>query len=194
MSEMQMTTHTQTKYNPIRGIPSAMHGNGGSATQHQLLSSLTYDVLVEKIESRYVARALFWPQDVVIADTREEALTQAREVILKHLAQSELVSISIDPASIGIQQSTLNGSQIETNNHSEERQTSKNPLSKFFGMYKDHREDFEEFQAEMARYRDELDKELGMGEYMIDDTPDFDEQYEADNLVETNIEKEAVLT
>ena len=193
MSEMQMTTDTQTTYNPIQGMPLVMHGNGDSITQHQLLSSLTYDVLVEKSESRYVARALFWPQDVVIADTREEALTQAREVILKHLAQSELVSLSIEPGSIGTQQSILNGFPIETTHNSEEGRASKNPLSKFFGMYKEHQEDLEEFQAEMARYRDELDKELGVGKYMVDDTPDFDKQSTADNLVETNTEKEETL-
>lgn len=57
-----------------------------------------YDVLVEKTETTYVARALFWPHEEIIAETREAVLTKALAVIQKHLSQSEIVTLSVDTA------------------------------------------------------------------------------------------------
>ena len=96
----------------------------------------TYDILLENLDKKgYTARVLAWPDCVVEAPTREAALMQIRAMILERLAKAEIVTLEIQPEEV---------------NH---------PWLKFAGMWKDD-PDFDEFQAEIARYRRELDAEL----------------------------------
>ena len=145
---------------------SVVHTNG----RHSLsqLPQTLYDVMVEKQDSAYIARVLFWPQEVIIAQTRADALAQAQAVILKHLSRSEFVTISIDPQAIVDRPAEVTNEQLEEENvdAGDALTGSNHPWAPFAGMYKDHPEDFEEFQAEIARYRDEIDREMGMGKYM----------------------------
>ena len=57
-----------------------------------------YDVLVEKAgKEGYTARVLSWPDCVVQAATREEALLHIRTLILERLAKAEIVTLAIKP-------------------------------------------------------------------------------------------------
>jgi predicted RNase H-like HicB family nuclease len=46
----------------------------------------------------YTARVLAWPDCVVTGKTRDEVITRIRHKIVKRLAQSEIVTIEIEPA------------------------------------------------------------------------------------------------
>jgi len=99
-------------------------------------ANLKYDVLIEKTgEAGYTARVLARPDCVVQAATREEALQQLRTELLFRLAKADIVSLEFTPEEVN------------------------NPWLKFAGMWKDD-PDFDEFQAEIARNRRELDAEL----------------------------------
>lgn len=96
-------------------------------------ANLKYDVLVEKnCEKGYTARVLAWPDLVVQAATREEVLCQVRTLLLERLAKAEIITLEIKPEEI---------------THS---------WLPFAGMWADD-PDMEEFRAEIARYRRELD-------------------------------------
>jgi len=95
---------------------------------------MNYDVLVEKVENNgYVARVMAWSDCVVQADTRDEALAQARQAIEDRLSQADIVTIEV-PSS------------------------RENPLLRFAGMWADN-PDFGGFQEEIENYRRELDTE-----------------------------------
>jgi len=99
-------------------------------------ANLKYDVLIEKTgEAGYTARVLARPDCVVQAATREAALQQLRTELLFRLAKADIVSLEFTPEEVN------------------------NPWLKFAGMWKDD-PDFDEFQAEIARNRRELDAEL----------------------------------
>lgn len=94
-----------------------------------------YEVLVEKNGDGYKARVLHWPDCVAQAATRDEAVQQVRMQLLNRLAKAEVVTLSFTAQEIN------------------------NPWIRFAGMWKDD-PDFDEFQAEIQRYRRELDAEL----------------------------------
>jgi len=123
---------------------------------------MTYDILLEKTDVAYLARPLFWPHEVVMATTREAALEKARHVIRKHLSQSEIVSLSVEYEPQSIAQPVS--------------EHAKHPLAKFSGMFAEEDPYWDIVQEEIKRYRDELDRELGAGEYM-----EIDEASQADS-------------
>lgn len=153
------------------------NGNGTSPPinilKHPLLYSMTCDVLLEKTDVAYLARPLLWPYEIVMADTREEALEKARHIIHKHLSQSEVVSLSIE---------TKSQHTIEDIPDSYEH-----PAAKFSGMFPEDDPYLDMVQEEIERYRDELDRELGAGKYMENDDDSLE------NLAEDNHEVQQVI-
>lgn len=85
----------------------------------------------------YMAQVLTWPEMKLEATTREQALGLARTTIMQHLAQGEVVRVEIKPEELD------------------------NPWLKFGGMWADD-PTFDDFVAEMERYRRELDASLEM--------------------------------
>jgi len=153
-----MTIHSQNGAEPVNG-----------AHCPSLLPQTVYDVMLEKQDSFYTARVLFWPHEIITAQTREEALNRARAAILRHLSQAEFVTISIDPEVIADVQAEYAVDEIETTeNRASELIDPNHPWAPFAGMYKDYPEELAEMRAEIARYRDEIDREEGMGKYMDD--------------------------
>jgi hypothetical protein len=105
-----------------------------SQTNQNDTGTLKYDVMVERTNSNgYTARLLAWPETVVEAPTRERALQQMRALLLERLAQADIVTLEIQRTEIG---------------HS---------WAPFAGMWADD-SSFEEFQAEIQRYRREVDE------------------------------------
>jgi len=93
-----------------------------------------------------------------MADIQEAALEKARHVIRKHLSQSEIVSLSVEPEPQPI------APQVS--------EPTKHPLAKFSGMFAEEDPYWHIVQEEIERYCDELDRELGAGKYMkFDDWP-----------------------
>ena len=93
---------------------------------------MVYDVLLEQIENNgYTARLLAWPEYVIQADTREAALAEARLILRQRLSRAEVVQITAEPGE-------------------------ENPWVKFAGMWADDHT-FDEFVAEMEKYRCEFD-------------------------------------
>jgi hypothetical protein len=96
-------------------------------------TNLKFDILVEQGgEKGFTARALAWPDCVVEAATREEALRLIRVELLMRLAKADLVTVEFTPEEVN------------------------NPWLKYAGMWKDD-PDFDEFLAEIERYRREVD-------------------------------------
>lgn len=105
-----------------------------SQTNQNNTGTLKYDVMVEQTNGKgYTARLLAWPETVVEAPTREKALQQMRALLLERLAKADIVTLEIQPTEIG---------------HS---------WAPFAGMWADD-PSFEEFQAEIQRYRREVDE------------------------------------
>jgi predicted RNase H-like HicB family nuclease len=99
-------------------------------------AAIKVDVLVEHHEENgYAAHALAWPDCVVEATTREDALTAIRAAILEHLEKAEIVTLEIKPEELV------------------------NSLQKFAGVWAND-SDFDEFLREIERYRREIDAEL----------------------------------
>lgn len=97
-------------------------------------NTLQYQVVIESANgSGYIARLLTWPDILAQAPTREKALQQLRTRLLERLAQVEIVTLEIQPTEIG---------------HS---------WAPFAGMWADDLS-FDEFQAEIQRYRRETDE------------------------------------
>ena len=97
-------------------------------------STLKYDVMVEQTNGKgYTARLLAWPETVVEAPTQEKALQQMRVLLLERLAKTDIVTLEIQHTEIG---------------HS---------WAPFAGMWADD-PSFDEFQAEIQRYRREVDE------------------------------------
>lgn len=116
----------------------------------------TYDVLVEKTgEEMYTARVLAWPDCAVEAATREEALRHIRTLILERLAKAEIVTLEIRPEEVA---------------HS---------WLPFAGMWADD-PNMEEFRAEIARYRRELD--AIHAPWMLEPEADSDAQSEPEKV------------
>ena len=97
--------------------------------------SLKYDIVVEHPNNNgYVAQVLNWPYCVVEAPTRVEAIAQIRAAILERLAKAEIVTIEIEPEQIA------------------------HPWLPFAGDWAND-PTFDDFVAEIARYRRELDEQ-----------------------------------
>jgi len=96
---------------------------------------MTVNVLVQPCpEKGYTAIVLGWPDFVVEAQTKEEALEKVRAELAHRLAKGEIISLDIAPA---------NG---------------EHPWMKFAGMWKDDPM-FEEVLEDIKAYRKEIDKE-----------------------------------
>lgn len=97
--------------------------------------NLKFHILVEQTgEKGFTARALAWPDCVVEAATREEALKLIRSAILTRLARAEIVTIEIRP---------------EEAHH---------PWLKFAGDWAGD-PGIEDFRAAVEQYRREIDAE-----------------------------------
>jgi hypothetical protein len=80
----------------------------------------------------YTARLLAWPETVVEAPTREQALQQMRVFLLERLVNVEIVTLEIQPTEIGHSWAPFAGDWAN------------NPY-------------MDEFRAEIERYRREVD-------------------------------------
>lgn len=97
---------------------------------------MQYEVFVKNIaENSYVASIIGMPDCVAEGQTEEEAVNRARSELEELLAQGKVVTIEVE-------------------NHREV----KNPLLKHAGRFKDD-PTFDDFLAEIERYRRELDAE-----------------------------------
>ena len=97
---------------------------------------MQYEVFVKNIaENNYVASIIGMPDCVSEGQTEEEAVSRAKSELEELLAQGKVVTIEVE-------------------NHREVE----NPLLKHAGRFKDD-PTFDDFLAEMERYRRELDAE-----------------------------------
>jgi hypothetical protein len=104
-----------------------------SQTNQNDTGTLKYDVMVERTNSNgYTARLLAWPEMVVEAPTREQALQQMRVFLLERLVNVEIVTLEIQPTEIGHSWAPFAGDWAN------------NPY-------------MDEFRAEIERYRREVD-------------------------------------
>jgi predicted RNase H-like HicB family nuclease len=98
---------------------------------------MTVNILVQPSpEKGYTATVLGWPDLVVAAQTKEEALEKIRAELRRTLEKGEVISLQVEP---------VNG---------------EHPWMKFAGMWKDDPA-FDDFLAEIKAYREELDREWG---------------------------------
>jgi len=99
---------------------------------------MIYDVILTKENDQYIARAKEWPEVTVVENSRDAAIEQLKSQLLDYLSnQVEVVQVDI-PLST----------------------PSENPWLDKFGWFKDD-PTFDDLQAEMAAYRQELDQENG---------------------------------
>lgn len=130
-----------------------------SQTNQNNTDTLKYDVLIEQTNGKgYTARLLAWPETVVEAPTRESALLQMRVLLLERLAKADVVTLEIQRTEIG---------------HS---------WAPFAGMWADD-PSFEEFQAEIQRYRREVDEKWAPWLFE-EETPATAEQPESTKAME----------
>ncbi|NET59965.1 MAG: hypothetical protein F6K47_28610 [Symploca sp. SIO2E6] len=98
---------------------------------------MIYDVILIRDNDQYIARAKEWPEVTVVANSRYAAIAQLKSQLLDYLTnQVEVVQVEI-PLSM----------QTE------------NPGLDKFGWFKDD-PTFDDLQAEIAAYRQELDQEM----------------------------------
>ncbi|NER94609.1 MAG: hypothetical protein F6J86_12335 [Symploca sp. SIO1B1] len=99
---------------------------------------MIYDVILTKENDQYIARAKEWPEVTVVENSRDAAIEQLKSQLLDYLSnQVEVVKVDI-PLST----------------------PTDNPWLDKFGWFKDD-PTFEDLQAEIAAYRQELDQEMG---------------------------------
>lgn len=110
--------------------------NTDSLTIYNNLSNkLRYDVLIEnKVEGGVEATVLGWQDCQARGSTKAEALERLGKLLTARLQNTEIVSLEID---------------LPKPEH---------PWMKFAGMFKDD-PDFEDLLADIAAYRQELDRE-----------------------------------
>ena len=94
---------------------------------------MTYDVLVTKKDEKSIARVRAWPEIVGEGDTEEDALTKVQADLKSLLMDGRVVQIDLD---------------VTPTEH---------PWQPFAGMFADD-PDWDEFQASIGRYREELDR------------------------------------
>ena len=92
---------------------------------------------LSKENSKYIARAKEWPEVIVEENTRDEAIDQIKTRLIDYLTnQVEVIQVEIPlPAKTG------------------------NPWLDRFGWFKDD-PTFDDLQAEIAAYRQEMDQEM----------------------------------
>ncbi|NEQ65134.1 MAG: hypothetical protein F6K21_06475 [Symploca sp. SIO2D2] len=99
---------------------------------------MIYDVILTKENDQYIARAKEWPEVTVVENSRDAAIKQLKSQLLDYLSNKvEVVKVDI-PLST----------------------PTDNPWLDKFGWFKDD-PTFEDLQAEIAAYRQELDQEMG---------------------------------
>ena len=98
---------------------------------------MIYDVILTKINNKYVARAKEWPEVIVEENSRAEAIQQIKNRLLDYLTnQVEIIQIEIPlPAKTG------------------------NPWLDKYGWFKND-PTFDDLQAEIAAYRQEIDQAM----------------------------------
>jgi predicted RNase H-like HicB family nuclease len=95
---------------------------------------MQYQILIKNGQHNgFLASVIGMPECKAIGATKEEAIENASRALREHLAQAEIVTVDIP-------------TRIE------------NPLLKHAGRFKDD-ETFDDFMAEIAKYRRELDAE-----------------------------------
>jgi predicted RNase H-like HicB family nuclease len=96
---------------------------------------MTYDVIIRKQQNKYIARVRDWPEVVIEEETREAAIVQIKQQLTAYLSQpSEVIQIELEPAAPGA-----------------------HPWLQFAGMWADD-STWDDFVAEVAAYRQEMDK------------------------------------
>lgn len=99
------------------------------------LPKLTYPVLIKaETAGEYEAKVLGWPNCKAQGITRQEALLNLRQLLVKYLSQADIVSLEIE---------------LPT----------EHPWLRFAGRYKDDSQ-FDEVLEHIEAYRRELDAEL----------------------------------
>lgn len=96
---------------------------------------MIYDIILTKLDNKFIARAKEWPEVVVEEDTRTKAIDQIKMQLSDYLAnQIEVIQVEIPlPTQI------------------------RNPWLDKFGWFKDD-PTFDDLQAEIAAYRKEIDQ------------------------------------
>lgn len=99
---------------------------------------MTCDIILTKKGNRYIARVKEWPEVVVEEKTRDAVIKKAKVKLLEYLTKEvEVIKVEIPlPNETG------------------------NPWLDKFGCFKDD-PSFDDFQAEIAAYRKEVDKTVG---------------------------------
>ena len=99
---------------------------------------MQYQILVQSQDQNgYLASVLGMPECVGEASTKDEAVAKAKAALLEKLAQVEIVTVEMEAPPY---------------------QRQSNPLLKHAGRFKDD-PTFDDFLAEVERYRRELDAE-----------------------------------
>ncbi|NER25297.1 MAG: hypothetical protein F6J96_32285 [Symploca sp. SIO1C2] len=97
---------------------------------------MIYDVILTKENDQYIARAKEWPEVTVVENSRDAAIEQLKSQLLDYLSNK------VEVVQVDIPLSTL----------------TENPWLDKFGWFKDD-PSFDDLQAEIAAYRQELDQE-----------------------------------
>jgi predicted RNase H-like HicB family nuclease len=103
---------------------------------------MNYDVILSKKDNKYSARIKKWPEIEACENTRDDAIQQVKTQLLEYLTQQEVEVVQIE---IPLPSQT------------------DNPWLSKFGWFKDD-PTFDDLQAEIAAYRREIDKEMGLVE------------------------------
>ncbi|MEL7359011.1 MAG: hypothetical protein AAFN40_20935 [Cyanobacteria bacterium J06560_6] len=98
---------------------------------------MIYDVILSRENNKYVARAKDWPEVTVVESSHDAAISQLKSQLLDYLKNKiEVVQVDIPlPSQTG------------------------NPWLDKFGCFKDD-PTFDDLQAEIAAYRQEIDQEM----------------------------------
>ena len=99
---------------------------------------MIYDVILSRENDKYIARAKEWPEVTVVENSRDAAIAQLKSQLLDYLTNK------VEVVQVDIPLSTQTG----------------NPWLDKFGWFKDD-PTFDDLQAEIAAYRQELDQEMG---------------------------------
>ncbi|AOY80992.1 MULTISPECIES: hypothetical protein [Moorena] len=98
---------------------------------------MIYEVILSRENDKYIARAKEWPEVMVVENSRDAAINQLKAQLLDYLTnQVEVVEVDIP----------LLGK-------------TGNPWLDKFGWFKDD-PTFDDLQAEIAAYRQEIDQEI----------------------------------
>ncbi len=102
---------------------------------------MRYDVILSRKENQYLARVKEWPEIMAYDNRRDEAIRLVQTQLLKFITQQQVEVIQIEVPL-----------PTQTNN----------PWLDKFGWFKDD-PTFDDLQTEIAAYRREIDKEMGIG-------------------------------